>query len=209
MATSQVQSVLENEITCALCLDIFKEPKKLPCDHVFCKTCLEMLARNVAQTTVPCPECRKPAQIPNGRDGVKDLPTAFHVNRLIDAFQLMRAQERDANRGTEASRTAQTSASTIRPTFSDDDWVELSRDDLSRSVSSPSEWQRMKGIRERERLRENAKPRRDSHNERQAKYTFSQFFSQLKEEMKIIVDGVKGGIEQVRGRTRSHSQEPR
>ena len=85
MAMGQVKSVLEQEITCALCLDIFKEPKKLPCNHVFCKGCLDMLARRNVTPAISCPECRRLAQLPNGV--VKDLPKAFHVNRLIDAFQ--------------------------------------------------------------------------------------------------------------------------
>ena len=40
MANGQERSVLERDITCALCLGLFKEPKRLPCDHVYYKECL-------------------------------------------------------------------------------------------------------------------------------------------------------------------------
>ena len=54
----QVKQVLEKEITCPLCLDIYKEPKKLPCDHIYCKDCLKSLAEVTANATISCPECR-------------------------------------------------------------------------------------------------------------------------------------------------------
>ena len=44
MAEGHAQQVLEKEVTCPLCLDILQEPKKLPCDHVYCKACLQRLA---------------------------------------------------------------------------------------------------------------------------------------------------------------------
>ena len=31
---------LQSEVTCPLCLDIFADPKRLPCDHVYCRGCL-------------------------------------------------------------------------------------------------------------------------------------------------------------------------
>ena len=54
---SQVKQVLEKEIICPLCLDIYKEPKKLPCDHVYCKDCLKSLAEVTANATISCLEC--------------------------------------------------------------------------------------------------------------------------------------------------------
>ena len=84
MAEGQVKQVLEKEITCPLCLDIFKEPKKLPCDHVYCKECLKSLAEIKANATISCPECRFLAQ-PLYND-VSNFPTAFRVNRLIQAY---------------------------------------------------------------------------------------------------------------------------
>ena len=85
MAEGQVNQMLENEVTCPLCLDIFKEPKKLPCDHVYCKECLRGLALIRLNETISCPECRTPTQVP-GND-VNNFPTDFRVNSLLEVFQ--------------------------------------------------------------------------------------------------------------------------
>ena len=91
MAEEHVKEVLEKEVTCPLCLDILQEPKKLPCDHVYCRTCLERLANRSFDTSISCPECRATTQLPNGN--VSNFPTAFRLNRLIEAFH--HAQERE------------------------------------------------------------------------------------------------------------------
>ena len=85
MAEGRVKQVLEKEVTCPLCLDILKEPKKLPCDHVYCRQCLEKLANRSVDAFLSCPECRTATQVPNG--DVTNFPTAFLFNRLVDAFQ--------------------------------------------------------------------------------------------------------------------------
>ena len=36
-----LSSSLLDEITCAICLDIFEEPKRTSCLHVACRRCLE------------------------------------------------------------------------------------------------------------------------------------------------------------------------
>ena len=85
MAEGQVKQILEKEVTCSLCLDLFKQPKKLPCDHVYCRDCLRGLALRSLNATISCPECRTVTQVP-GND-VNNFPTAFQTNRLIEAFQ--------------------------------------------------------------------------------------------------------------------------
>ena len=96
MAAGQFEpwQVLEKEVTCPLCLDLFKEPRKLPCDHVYCKDCLKGIALRRLDRTVSCPECRNVSDIPN--NDVNDYPTAFYINRLVEAFQ--QAQEETNNR---------------------------------------------------------------------------------------------------------------
>ena len=32
---------IEEEITCSICSELFKEPKTLPCLHTFCKECIQ------------------------------------------------------------------------------------------------------------------------------------------------------------------------
>ena len=90
MAEGRVKQVLEKEVTCALCLDLFKQPKKLPCDHVYCRDCLRSLALRSLDATISCPECRTLTQVP-GND-VNNFPTAFQTNRLIEAFQQVQIQ---------------------------------------------------------------------------------------------------------------------
>ena len=95
----KVKQALEKEVTCPLCLDIFKEPKKLPCDHVYCKDCLKGLALRSLNQSISCPECRTNTNVPNGN--VNDFPTAFRMNRLIEAFQ--EAQEETDHHGEEST----------------------------------------------------------------------------------------------------------
>ena len=90
MAEGRVKQVIEKEITCALCLDLFKRPKKLPCDHVYCRDCLRGLALRSLNATISCPECRTLCQVP-GND-INNFPTAFQTNRLIEAFQQVQVQ---------------------------------------------------------------------------------------------------------------------
>ena len=90
MAEGDVRQVLEKEITCPLCLDIFKEPKKLPCDHVYCKGCLKRLADSSANGVISCPECRFISRPHTG--DISSLPTAFRVNRLVQAFHQLQAK---------------------------------------------------------------------------------------------------------------------
>ena len=95
----KVKQALEKEVTCPLCLDLFKEPKKLPCDHVYCKDCLKGLALRSLNQSISCPECRTNTNVPNGN--VNDFPTAFRMNRLIAAFR--EAQEETDHHGEEST----------------------------------------------------------------------------------------------------------
>ena len=71
---------LEREITCPLCLETFEDPRMLPCQHIYCKSCLDLLASQNGNVSITCPECRKETALVGGR--VADLPVAFQINRL-------------------------------------------------------------------------------------------------------------------------------
>lgn len=60
MATAlEDTSVLEEELTCPVCLDLYREPHLLPCGHNFCLQCLRRLKNRSERGRLRCPECRE------------------------------------------------------------------------------------------------------------------------------------------------------
>ncbi len=72
---------LPDQLTCSICLDTYRDPKVLPCLHVFCMTCIEKLVSQDG-TSLTCPKCRRTTQAPQG--GVSELQSAFYINHLFD-----------------------------------------------------------------------------------------------------------------------------
>jgi len=81
MATTA--SVTTDLTTCSICLEVFDNPKSLPCFHTFCLKCLQGYYDDKRPgDKVCCPPCRKDFWIPSyGCDG---LPHNFFIQRLID-----------------------------------------------------------------------------------------------------------------------------
>ena len=72
---------LEEEITCPVCQEHFRDPKIFPCHHYYCKECVRQLAlRAGANSPFACPECRRETVLP--QNDPDQLPTAFFVNRM-------------------------------------------------------------------------------------------------------------------------------
>ena len=78
---------LEKDITCAMCCGHYQEAKLLPCNHYYCRACIESLAKRSRGRPFPCPECRRDATLPSG--GVAQLQSAFFVERMKDVYQKM------------------------------------------------------------------------------------------------------------------------
>ncbi|GFO37898.1 RING finger protein nhl-1-like [Plakobranchus ocellatus] len=76
LSSEHVQRLLQ----CAVCLETFKQPKLLPCQHTLCLSpCLEGLVE-VRTRSVRCPECRADHFVPRGG------PANFPNNLTIIAF---------------------------------------------------------------------------------------------------------------------------
>ena len=78
---------LEKDITCAVCCGHYQEAKLLPCNHYYCRACIESLAKRSRGRPFPCPECRNDAILPSG--GVEKLQSAFFVERMKDVYDKM------------------------------------------------------------------------------------------------------------------------
>lgn len=113
---------IEEELTCAICLDKFDDPKVLPCLHTYCRKCVESLVKkslNTAVTgrlegpgheyediaifvwpmpmydvpsTVVCPQCREEHVLPEG--GAKKLPTSFTFTNMVKLLEVHEADSK-------------------------------------------------------------------------------------------------------------------
>ena len=82
---------IRREISCAMCLELYEEPKTLPsCLHTFCKECLvqsEAARRRLRREesdqpvdTIECPQCRC---LSNAAGGVEGIITNFMYTNII------------------------------------------------------------------------------------------------------------------------------
>ncbi|XP_049716520.1 tripartite motif-containing protein 65 isoform X1 [Elephas maximus indicus] len=78
---------LEEKLTCAICLGLYRDPATLPCGHNFCRACIR---DGWARCGRECPECREP--LPDG--------AALRRNvALSGVVELVRAAERGPEPG--------------------------------------------------------------------------------------------------------------
>ena len=83
---------LEEQVKCPVCLDVFRQPKLLACHHALCKDCIDHLPVDVDEGShkVKCPTCREDTTLP--RHDAANLPPAFHINTLVELYQLQATQ---------------------------------------------------------------------------------------------------------------------
>ena len=79
---------LREEVSCPVCTNIYTDPKHLPCLHSFCLQCLKHWHRSShGRDTIRCPKCQVVNKVPVSGD-LKDLPTSFYLNGLIDVLAI-------------------------------------------------------------------------------------------------------------------------
>ena len=72
---------LEETLTCPICLDLFDDPRILPCSHTFCGKCLHATGRHSAMIT--CPLCR-----------YHFIKQALPINRIVLSLVEQHRQEK-------------------------------------------------------------------------------------------------------------------
>ena len=89
--TKQALKKLEDQLTCAICLDVFKDPKLLQCFHVYCKDCLQRLVvtDRQGQLSLRCPTCQQSTLLPPAT-GVSGLQPAFHIHHLMEIQEALK-----------------------------------------------------------------------------------------------------------------------
>ena len=82
-AAEKALQKIQDQVTCGICLDPYKQPRLLKCFHVYCEQCLQRLVRGGREgQSLPCPQCRQDTPLPVG--GVLGLQGAFYIHYLFD-----------------------------------------------------------------------------------------------------------------------------
>ena len=81
---------LDSQLTCAVCLERYTDPRTLPCAHIYCKDCINHLPVELDNggQVVKCPSCRQPTQL--GDKGASSFPVAFYINSLLEMDELLK-----------------------------------------------------------------------------------------------------------------------
>ena len=100
---------LREEVSCSVCSDIFTEPKHLPCLHSFCLQCLKQWhTKSHGRDTIRCPKCQAVTRVPESGD-LKDLPTSFYLNGLIDVLAIKECRKTQVKCGNCQKKSSETS----------------------------------------------------------------------------------------------------
>uniref|UniRef100_A0A8C3T5K4 Zinc finger protein RFP-like n=1 Tax=Chelydra serpentina TaxID=8475 RepID=A0A8C3T5K4_CHESE len=84
MAAVNPAKTLQDELTCPICLDYFKDPVSLDCDHSFCRSCITQFCGGFAPD-VSCPQCR--AIFPQ-----RNLRLNRQLRNIVEAARELRLQ---------------------------------------------------------------------------------------------------------------------
>ncbi|XP_043080852.1 E3 ubiquitin-protein ligase TRIM39-like isoform X3 [Puntigrus tetrazona] len=81
MSQSKPEERLALELSCAICLQLYRDPVTLPCGHNYCLGCIQ----NAASAEDPkspkrCPECREEY------GSTETLPKNFKLSSIVDGF---------------------------------------------------------------------------------------------------------------------------
>ena len=100
---------LREEVSCSVCSDIFNDPKHLPCLHSFCLHCLKQWhIKSRGGDTIKCPNCQAVGRVPESGD-LKDLPTSFYLNGLIDVLAIKECRSSQVRCGNCEKKSSETS----------------------------------------------------------------------------------------------------
>jgi tripartite motif-containing protein 2/3 len=77
------KDAIRDLIKCPICLETFNDPRMLPCQHSFCRCCLERLVENDGRWG-RCPQCRQLFRIPF--NGISSFDVNRTIAQLIETF---------------------------------------------------------------------------------------------------------------------------
>ncbi|KAL7309654.1 hypothetical protein PS15m_010511 [Mucor circinelloides] len=84
-----IKTAIRDELTCALCQDIFDKPQALiPCLHTFCLDCVNSLPTNYGNDDMTCPICRRRANSFSSNFSIQNFIDIFNNTSLDEAKEI-------------------------------------------------------------------------------------------------------------------------
>uniref|UniRef100_A0A672PZQ8 E3 ubiquitin/ISG15 ligase TRIM25-like n=1 Tax=Sinocyclocheilus grahami TaxID=75366 RepID=A0A672PZQ8_SINGR len=81
MSQSKPEERLALELSCAICLQLYRDPVALPCGHNYCLGCIQKAASaEDPKSPKRCPECREEY------GSLETLPKNFKLSSIVDGF---------------------------------------------------------------------------------------------------------------------------
>ena len=74
---------LDQELQCAICLEMLRDPRMLPCQHTFCLECLEKFSKLGNGITIDCSLCKRTHDLPS-ENGAKGFPENMLMKSLLE-----------------------------------------------------------------------------------------------------------------------------
>jgi hypothetical protein len=74
------------DMMCSICLELYDQPIRLPCEHSFCKKCVFSVRRHAipGARSIKCPECRQVARFSNLTGG---FPKNRHLANIVETYK--------------------------------------------------------------------------------------------------------------------------
>ena len=124
IATRELKSSSESELTCSVCLEQFKDPKVLPCCHTFCKQCLLPLVkrRDIASSQ------------PESTAGVEDEQQPYSEpdqSELAEVIVELSDEEEEVELSDEEEEVELSAEEEVELSDEEQEVVELSAEELS------------------------------------------------------------------------------
>ncbi|GFR88969.1 E3 ubiquitin-protein ligase TRIM13 [Elysia marginata] len=102
---------MEEELTCPICMELFHQPRRLPCGHSYCHACIEAMLDSRAEESglylnyfrpLICPECRAEVNV-DFVQGVEGLPLDFKLSKLVELVRFMKTKDTSSSSSEDVS----------------------------------------------------------------------------------------------------------
>ena len=80
MATKAPSGYMKH-LECPVCMELYKDPRLLPCSHTLCKTCLDGVVKN---SSITCPVCRATYSVP--QSGTAGFLRILVIAGMVDSL---------------------------------------------------------------------------------------------------------------------------